>query len=214
MTSRVASVDRIIHRIPSHGAAKRRIGSWFALALVAMFISPVAAGQPKVTVEGGSDASGHNYAWTITNHHNVPITRISFPHFGADVMRGPDGWQSSCTNAVRVGVSDPTGVCTAMVEGVHGGIKPRSSGKFTLRVARPDAKASAGEMEIIFADRSTYVVSGVELPHAEPLGDKYMPLMGLGGIFLIFLLVSALRHWAKKDQRPATTEEGSPPGAP
>jgi hypothetical protein len=182
--------------------------------LVALFISPVQAEEPKVTVEGGSDASGHQYVWTITNHHDTPITQISFPHFGADVLVGPDGWRSSCTNAVRVGVSNPTGVCTTMVEGVHRRIMPGSSGDFTLRVARPDAKASAGEMEITFADGSTYVVSGVELPHGESLGDKYMPLMGLGGIFLIFLIVSALRHRRQKDRRPATSEEGLPPAAP
>jgi hypothetical protein len=214
MTSRVAKPGRIARRKPGDGVCRWSDRLWLASLLVGLFIRPVHAEEPQVTVVGGSDLSGHQYAWTITNHHNMPITQISFPHFGADVLMGPDGWRSSCTNAVRVGVSNPTGVCTSMVEGSRGRIIPGSSGEFTLRVARPDAKALPGEMEITFADGSTCVVSGVELPHGEPVGDKYMPLIGLGGIFLIFLIVSALRRRREKSRRPATSEQGSAPGAP
>jgi hypothetical protein len=53
-----------------------------------------------------------------------------------------------------------------------------------------------------FDDGTEMRVGGVELPHAEGLGDKYVSLIGLGLVFMIFILAQAIR---KRRRRSASS---------
>jgi len=155
---------------------------------------PAADPAGLVAVEGGADFSGHNYTWTVTNRHSASIVHVSFPHFRADLFQAPPGWVTKCTNLVGVGVADPRGECAAESAPPVDGIRPQRSAQFTMRIAAAGAQRRTGTVTVRFADGREAQVAGVELPQSEPKSEQFMPLMGLGVIFAIFVIIVACRR--------------------
>ena len=149
--------------------------------------------NPTASITGGADASGHSYTWQVRNGGASPIVEVRFPHFRAGLFFPPPGWSNDCTALVHVGAKDEPGVCTARAVAPADGIAPGQSVAFSMQIASSGAKRGPGEVTVRFADGSETRVAGVELPQQEGLGDKYVSLIALGGVFIIFVAVQAVR---------------------
>ena len=178
----------------SYCAVKMAATAWLVPAL------GVAAGPPvAVTITGGSDAIGQQYRWVVTNDDPSPIVAVEFPHFRAGLFVGPDGWTSDCTGLVGVGAKDEGGVCSARSSLGQGGIARGHSAAFRMQISAKGAQRSAGAVGIQFADGRKASVLGVELPHPESVGDKLIPLVGLGAVGVIWIVLQALRKKKRFD---------------
>ena len=163
--------------------------TWLVPALGVAVDPPVA-----VTITGGSDASGQQYRWVVTNDDPSPIVTVEFPHFRASLFSVPDGWTRECTGLVGVGVKVERGVCTARAGVGQGGIVRGHSAAFEMQISAKGAQRRAGAVGIQFADGRKASILGVELPHPESSGDKLIPLVGLGTVVLIWIVLQALRN--------------------
>ncbi|MGB2985820.1 MAG: hypothetical protein WBE26_08045 [Phycisphaerae bacterium] len=147
----------------------------------------------KVTITGGADASGQNYTWTVTNKHTSPIVYVEFPHYHAGLFFAPKGWSTESTALVRVGYKDEPGVCIAKSDSPTAGISAGQSVTFRMGIAPLPTRRGKGTVRVRFADGTEAGVTGVELPQPEVIGDKYAPLIGLGAIFLVWMVVRTVR---------------------
>ena len=188
--------------IPTGIPLKRTIA---IVAAAAWLVLPAAArAQDKVTITGGSDETGHNYSWTVNNHHTTAIVTVVFPHYQADLFVPPSGWESENTHMVATGEATSPGTCTAKVSNPADGIASGASATFTLRVGPRGAKRGSGDVLVRFADGTeTTVVT--EVPTRELFLGRYLGLVGLGVMFGIFLLYRLLRS-------PRTPAAGSTDG--
>ncbi len=141
----------------------------------------------SVVIEGGADASAHQYEWTVTNRRASPIRDLEFPHHGASVFLGPDRWSIECTNLVGIGVKNPTGVCVAKANSAIDEISEGRSATFRMQISGGGAKRGTGSVTVRFADGTSETVTGVVLPTAEGVGDRNVPLYGMAVIFLILV---------------------------
>lgn len=170
------------------------------------------AAPPQATITGGADPAGYSYTWTVTNKHTSPIVHVEFPHYHGALFFAPEDWSVECTFLVNVGVEDRPGVCTArnvlFAEAPAGfarnntalGSKPgsaRDTLDFRMQVLLRGTRRGQGQVLVRFADGSEVYVAGVELPQREAVGDKYVPLIGLGLIFLIWVIARS-RSRAKR----------------
>lgn len=162
---------------------------------------PAVAQQPLVTITGGADPSGTTYQWTVTNRHSSPIVYIEFPHYRATLFFAPEGWSTSeSTNLLAEGHPVKPGSCIARAQSDVVGILSQRSADFRMQISPGEIRRGSGKVTLHFADESKSVVRGVELPQRQSLGDQYVSLIGLGGIFIIFLTVKSL----KKKRTPHT----------
>lgn len=170
------------------------------LALLFAAFPSVAEGQ-TATITGGADASGHTYTWQVQNDGASPIVEVRFPHYRAGLFFPPQGWSSDCTALVQVGAKDEPGVCTARAVASGDGINTGRSLTFSMQIAPAGAKRGPGEVTVRFADGSETRLAGVELPQREGAGDKNLPLLGLGGVFAIFVIAQAVRNRRRRVKR-------------
>jgi hypothetical protein len=176
------------------------------LAACLALIGPASAsGDPTATITGGADASGHTYTWQVNNGGVSSIVEVRFPHYRAGLFFSPQGWSGDCTALVHVGTKDEPGICTARATAPADGIAPGRSAPFSMQIAAAGAKRGPGEVVLRFADGSETRVAGVELPQQEGLGDKYVSLIALGGVFIVFAAVQAIR---KRRRRVSRADEG------
>ena len=164
------------------------VGFYFAL-----LGSASAMANPTASITGGADASGHAYTWQVRNDGASPIVEVRFPHYRAGLFFPPPGWSNDCTALVHVGAKDEPGVCTARAAAPADGIASGRSAPFSMQIAAAGAKRGRGEVVVRFADGSETRIAGVELPQQEGLGDKYVSLIALGAVFIIFVAVQAVR---------------------
>ncbi len=174
-----------------------------ALLLACVFTTMANGQTPQVTINGGADETHKQYAWTVTNNHTKKIVSITFPHYGANLFFAPKGWKVDCTNLVEVGVSDPTGTCTATAESDRYGISQSRSAEFSMRVPDKRAKRGIGRVTVRFDDGTEFIIRKVELPIAESSLDKNLSLIGLGVMFALYLLFTLLRR-----KKPAENQNG------
>ncbi len=187
------------------GTAPARLCLTVALGMISL-APPIAAGADAlVTITGGADASGHNYTWTVTNHHTSPIVYLEFPHFRADMFHVPAGWAAETTNLVG-GRREPDkpSVCIARAEPPNTGLWHGCSREFGMRVAPAGAPRGPGTVTVRFADGTENKVAGVELPEPPASSGKYIPLIGAGVIFAGWVIVRTLRG-----RQPATATPAS-----
>ena len=62
-----------------------------------------------------------------------------------------------------------------------------------MQISAKGAQRRAGSVSIHFADGRVASVVGVELPHPETVGDKLIPLVGLGAVVAIWIGFQAFR---------------------
>lgn len=165
--------------------------AWAALVLAA---TTARAEGPQVTIEGGPDATSQLYVWTVTNNYRSAIVHIEFPHYRANLFTAPGGWKIECTNLEAIGVRDPTGACTASIEDSRSGNAESRSATFRMQIGGRGAKRGLGAVVVRFADGVTHTIAGVSVPTAELPGDRNIPLIGLGMVFMIFLVARAARR--------------------
>src|SRR5262249_15330008 len=87
---------------------RSRAHLWLAACAAAATLASVRAQTkpPQVSIEGGRDATGQNYKWTVQNKSSVPITSVRFPHYHADIFVTPPGWTQHCTAMSGAGGPD------------------------------------------------------------------------------------------------------------
>ena len=183
---------------------------WIAACYYFALIGSVSVlADPIAPITGGADASGHTYTWQVQNGGASPIVEVRIPHYRAGLFFPPPGWSNDCTALVHVGAKDEPGVCTARATAPADGIAPGRSAVFSMQIASAGAKRGPGEVTVRFADGSEIRVAGVELPQQEGLGDKYVSLIALGGVFAIFVIAQSIRS---RRPRASRADEGQGAG--
>jgi len=177
-----------------------------ALALVCSGPSQASEDEDSVRITGGTVDTGNHYSWTVTNTRESPIVHIEFPHYRATLFFAPEGWSTTSTNLVEIGAKDAPGVCTAEADSPAAGIQRGESAQFRMQVGDARAKPRPGTVRIRFGDGEELSIDGVEVPLPETVGDKYMTLIGLSAIFLIWMLIAGLRRRSKSNKQPDTVQ--------
>jgi len=185
---------------------------WLAEGLC-LLITPVwacAAGAesaPPAAISSVVGDAGHTYTWTVTNQSDSPILYVAIPQYHGSLFFAPDGWDTSdSTYLVGVGVEDRPGRCVAKVTEGAAGILPGGHAVFRLQLTAGLARRGTGDAVVRFADGATATIPGVEIPQPESAGDKYITLIGLGLIFLVWL--GARSVWKRR------SGAGVPSGSP
>ena len=144
----------------------------------------------RVRIDGGADGSGQNYSWRVTNLHSSRIVRIAFPHYHGDLFTTPENWEQDVTGLAQSGASNihDGGVATAFIDNPRHGLGQGFSAEFQLRIARIGADRRPGEVTVTFADGTTEVIAGVELPTKKSFGEHYITAITLAVIFLVMFL--------------------------
>jgi len=173
----------------------RKIAFKISLAAYLVFLhpSPVRASNARVRIEGGADANGHVYEWSMINEGRSPIVHVKMNHHRATLFFGPEDWKVDCQNLLNVGVGTPWGECQAIAP-AGGGIAPGRRGAFRMQCAPTGTTRGRGTVIVQFADGTEEVVDGVELPKPESTGDRYIPLLGLGVIAGVYAIIHAARR--------------------
>ena len=169
----------------------------FAICMAAPGWEPTARAQiASVRMEGGADASGHNYEWTLINAGDSPIVQVELDHYRAILFLGPENWTIHCENLVNVGVSHPSGLCQAKAP-AEGGIMPGRRAAFRMQCTTTGTTRGKGEVRVKFADGSVAFIPQVELPQPAATGDRFVPLLGLGLIAGIYFAIQFVRRRTK-----------------
>lgn len=178
------------------GYERRCANPRFACLMVLLAGSATAyAGEPAVTISGGADPTGHQYTWTVTNKHFSEIVRIAFPHYRADLFFAPKGWRTDeSTFIVNVGVPDRPGVCVARAKSPGAGLRPDASATFRMQIAAAGAQRRRGTVLVRFADGTEAHVPDVELPQRAQASERYITLIALGSVVVVWLAVRSLRR--------------------
>ncbi len=145
-------------------------------------------------ITGGPDRMHRFYRWTVTNQGDRPIVEVTFPHYWGELFHPPPGWSAHCTGLVAVGVQEPRGACRVEADSSASALEPGQSAEFELRAKPVPSRPAPGVVTVRFADGSTVEVGGVLLPQPRPWLERYVTLIGLGGAFLLWVIVRSLRR--------------------
>lgn len=147
--------------------------------VLAMGVSSSYAIAPlNVTIEGGTDGAGHEYRWTLTNDHTSPIHYVAFPQSNGDLCLPPKGWSAELT----------VDECVFRAPSTAEMITPGRSAEFAMRISPKGARRGKGHVVIEFADGVRTRVAGVQIAEAETVGDRFVPLIGMGVVLLVVVL--------------------------
>jgi hypothetical protein len=164
-------------------------------ARVAPVLCAAVGNGPAVTITGGSEPTGRTYTWTITNQSSSPIVSIEFRHYHGNVFVPAQGWSADgSTFREGGGWRGQEAKCVGRAMSAEVAIGPGESGEFQLLMDVAGAPRGTGEMKLGLADGTTAVVAGVELPREPSISDTYVSLIGLGGIFGLWLVFQAVRR--------------------
>lgn len=148
---------------------------------------------PRVTINGGADASGRVYTWTVANDHSSPVVFVEFPHYHAVLFFAPPGWTTDSTYLINVGVEDRPGRCRASADSPAAGIVRGGSSEFRMQVSSAGTQRGRGTVRVRFVDGGEAEIADVELPVPVSRTDKFLPLIGLGVIVVAFGVRAAFR---------------------
>ncbi len=161
----------------------------FLSLLAVMSAAPrAAADEVRAVITAVVDETGQNYGWTVTNRYYSPIVSIEFAHYKGHLLFAPEGWSVDCTNLFRIGWQDETGVCRATCDSPAAGIVGQRSEVFKMHVGDRGVAPGPGNFLVRFVSGESYTVTGVPLPARYEVEGKYASLLGLGSIFLLWLI--------------------------
>jgi hypothetical protein len=188
-------------------AYRRTLALRFFGVLLTVMIARASRAQ-EVTITGGA-TNPHEYLWTVVNHKSSPITSVEFPHYHADLFEPvPDEWTYEATAVVGQHSGGGIGHCIFKATARRYGILPGESLEFAMRIAPAGAVAAPGTVVVGWADGTTARVTGVEVPSKERWFRRNFPMVGLGGSFLLFVVVAHLWRKRKSASRPIGDESG------
>ena len=154
-----------------------------------LLVSAPIYAEPRVTIEGGPDGTAHNYEWTISHDHEAALVHIEFAHYRGDMFFGPDGWSVGLENPNRSDFQPGKCVATSTT-----GLARGRRGTFTLRINAAGAFVGRGDFLCRFADGSSVCVPADVQVKQQSSIDPYATPGALGGMFVVFLLVRAIRR--------------------
>lgn len=185
--------DRATNRAGFSGRRGRLVAALVAVAGGVVIGTPALAADGGAAIEGGPDADG-NLRWTVRNERDVPIDRIEFPHYLADVFEPPKGWEGHSTYLVNVGVPRKPGVCIATAE-EGGGIPPGGSAVFFMRIKKnAGARFGTGSVKVHFADGKEIQVRNVQVTVEQGISEQYLLLVSMGALFAGWVIIRTLRR--------------------
>lgn len=193
------------HPFRASGRSGRRSMVAASVAIVAMGTMPPCtvrgqSGSPGIAVEGGADAGGRNYRWTVVNRGGVSIVSAEFPLYRVTTFEGPAGWETACEPSASVANVQN---CRSRATIPAQGIQPGGRATFTAQVAASGIVRGRGGVQFHGADGREILADGVELPQREPLGDRYTSLVGLGVVFAAIAVFRWIRS-RRLGRAPAT----------
>ena len=142
-------------------------------------------------ITGGVDETGLLYRWSVTHDEPSGLARLEFPHFRGAWVRVPEGWDGELTHPRGEGGRD--GVCVYLARSRDANIPPNTPAIFELGLVADGTPRAQREVIATFGDGRT-AVALAEVPIPEAAADRYISLIGLGGIFLLFLIARAFRR--------------------
>ncbi len=165
------------------------------------------ASDSDVTLDQKIDVSGHNYTWTVEHTRNAPLVEIRFDHFRVDTFTAPDKrvrdqWEFDLTNKNSFG--NKPGVCTATPAKHNTGLLKNQPFEFTIRVCPTGAPKGRGQIRFRFADGTEQTIE-TYLPVAETFFAKNASLIGLGGLFGLYLLFKTIQNLFRRKKSIPTT---------
>jgi hypothetical protein len=158
--------------------------------MVGLVFSKSGFAAPVVRIDGGADAGGQNYSWTVEHDHSSPLVHLSVPHYRADLLIPPKGWHGTIEHPS--GWFTRAGRCVAEADNATTGIPRSMAATFGLRVPVKGVARGSGQFTLRFADGTELSVTA-EVPVREPLGEQYTPLLALSCMFVGLVLVRALK---------------------
>ncbi|MCH7812901.1 MAG: hypothetical protein IID40_02655 [Planctomycetes bacterium] len=176
--------------------------------------SVAAADDTLVRMEGGAADNGEEYVWTVTNLHRSPIVGLTIPCYRAALFQAPEGWTGQKLRETDAAVAEPgTKVYRFTATSPAAGITRNRSGEFTIRI-KPGASAqrTPGKVHVRFADGSSTVLLGIEIPQPESSTVTQVRIIGLAALFALFIGVQVIRHRRRK--KAADPAPQKPPPAP
>lgn len=174
---------------------------WSGLAM--LLLAAEATASMEVTITGGADITGQTYTWVVTNGSASPVVAVRIPQYRGSWHRVPDGWSGEVEHPR--GEAGLAGTFIATADNQSAGIMTGASAEFQLGIVAEGTPQGFEEVEIEFADGTVALVRA-EVPIKEPVTDRNISLLGLGGIFILYLLVRAF----KRREQPS---DGSPASA-
>ncbi|NOS99311.1 MAG: hypothetical protein HOP29_01635 [Phycisphaerales bacterium] len=168
-----------------------------------MFACSVAAAQPRVTIVGGADATGHSFDWTVDHDHSSPMVSIEFPNHRADLFIAPFEWSGTAKDVDANGRD--RGVSVGEANGAGGWIYRGTPARFQMRIS-PYAgllgvRPGPGAVRIRFADGLEIEISA-EVPVRESWLARQTPLVGA----VLVILIVVIRRVRGRNRRSAGGE--------
>jgi hypothetical protein len=149
-------------------------------------------------ITGGFNAHDRALTWQITNTGSSDIVRIEIPHYHADSVELPDGWDSKTTNLV-VKVPPSAGGLTTFTSVAPGSaIQPGSTKTFGQHLSLAPFVIGKGSVTVHYADGSSEIVPNVEI-------SLDSTQLGLGVLAAIGAVVLLVVYAIFRSRRPGNT---------
>ncbi len=172
--------------------------------LLTAIVSTHADTPPTVTVVGTRETPSE-FTWRITNNGSKPITSFQVTHSGGRKVTPPPGWIAKHLNqAVEENQLFRPGTIRYETDLTTNAIHKGQTKVFTLWDPNRGGKVLKKTVVIGFNDGSELTVTGVDCPSTEPFLGQNLPLIGLGTIFLVFLICRSVKGGKK-----STTDSAS-----
>jgi hypothetical protein len=140
----------------------------------------------------------------VTNHGGRPITRFEFPRYVVDDLGSPQGWTHEIVKTDADGRPIRPHRIVYKAESSLSAIRPGRSLVFEAQINID--KATPGRQPVIigFDNGSTLEMADVEIPWDYPWLEKHALLIGMGGLFALFLVIQAMRGRRTKPTAPSS----------
>lgn len=150
------------------------------LVAIATFIAADKSGPASAVFEGQSarirvEVVGGQYTYSVTNLDNVPIVRFEIGQRRSYKPEGPRGWQAELSKDAFV----------ARAADAAGGILPKWSGSFRMRVSSAGAVLGESTARVVFSDGRQLSIPSVWSPRAPSRLSVLFPSLVAAAVILI-----------------------------
>lgn len=174
------------------------------LLLIVLIARPAQAASAQISSEFQPQERMLKYE--ITNSGGSPIVRIEIPHFHADSVEMPDGWDSKSTNLVVESVSEKPGVCTFTNTQPEAAIRPGTKQKFSVHLSLAPFDIGKGSVIVHYADGTSETIPGVTQSVAPSQTGLGIAVAIAAGALLIVYGMRRNRKPGKTPKRPMQDE--------
>jgi hypothetical protein len=181
-------------------SARCRIVGILAIGLIAgADASRAGDAETAIVVEGERLASNpRHFRWTVTNHGDTPILAFQAPRYLGEEFLAPPNWQGE----ILVGKGSGKDDVRFTAGNPYHAILPGASKSFEIHDRRLRGTKRRLAVQVELAGGNVVTIADVWCPAPENVFEKNLPLIGLGGMFAVFLLVQVWRKRRKPTDAP------------